>query len=247
MPPGNTNGGRICMARHIWPAALVAAIAASAYLKGAGIASGVSVWLACFALVPLFAAIKFCRPHRSMLCGVLWGAILYSCSVANDSSAWASVGLLAAAVGVPALYAYAGARLTGRIGFSPTVLGLGWVGVELALEPLGLCDNALLGMYAEGTLVHWIAGVFGYVVVAFLVAYISALCLSVVTDLCVAVSRVRPVRSVDHVVRLITQTFECFPLFVIRPCEPRAPPVSLLSFEANMTALRRAQAIGAGT
>lgn len=214
---------------YVRPAVLILSLVISAYLNAVGVSSDAYVWLAWFTLVPLFAAIKLCNPLKSMLCGALWGSTLYVCSIAPGDGILASLGVLALAVCVPASYAYIGAWLTRRIGFSPLVLGSAWMGVELALETFGLRGEPLVGVYAQGTLIHRIANAFGYIVVAFLVAYVSALLLSALTCVRIVVPRVRRVCSGTHVARLVAQTFGCFPLFAIRPCRPRAPPTCLFA------------------
>ena len=112
------------------------------------------------------------------------------------------------------------------IGFSPFVLGVSWMGVELAFEPLGLHTGLLIGTQGDGTLIHWLGGALGYVLVAFVVALVSAALVS-------ALARVRvpfatpcyAVRSTESGTLLVPQTYSCFPLLVIPPSQPRAPPI----------------------
>ncbi|MGB2988145.1 MAG: hypothetical protein WBE26_19935, partial [Phycisphaerae bacterium] len=184
-------------------------------------------WLGWLTLLPLFFAIRVCRPVIATLSGAVWGFSLFAFSVAGTGlSVEPSIGALALLTAIPALYAYLGARLTRWIGFSPYVLGVGWMGVELAFEPLGLHHGLLAGTQGGGTLIHWIGGALGYVLVAFLVAYVTASLVTVLSNVRVAIPRPRPAAgSADEGTRLVPQTFCCFPLFVIPASQPRAPPI----------------------
>ncbi|UCC32058.1 MAG: hypothetical protein JSU86_07210, partial [Phycisphaerales bacterium] len=179
-------------------------------------------------LLPLFLAIRVCRPTGAGLGGALWGFSLYAFSVTGSGhSIDASLSALAVLTGIPALYAYFSARLVRWIGFNPLVLGVSWMGVELALEPLGLRSGLLAGTQGDGALMHWIGNALGYVLVAFLVAFVNAAIVSVLSRAYVgAAARRFLVGSGDNDFRLIQQTFSCFPLFVIPPSQPRAPPMA---------------------
>ena len=210
-------------------AALAVSIVIGAYLMAAAMGSADLAWLAWFSLVPLFAAIRLWRPAETLLAGGLWGVSLYVFTGARPeeaaiSSTYTSLLLLAT---IPAVYAYLGARLTRWIGFSPFVLGVGWMAVEFALEPLGLRDGLLAGPQGNGTFVHWLSSAVGYVLAAFLVAFLSAAIVSVLSV--VGVRTTSPYHLAgpgESNSRLVQQTFSCFPLFAIRPSQPRAPPIS---------------------
>ncbi len=184
-------------------------------------------WSAFGGLLPLFVAIRVLRPGRAMLAGALWGFTLYVFSAAvfdtGVSDALSSFALLAA---IPAIYAYLAAKLTRWIGFSPFVLGVTWMGMELAFEPLGLHNGLLAGTQADGTLIHWIGGALGYVLVAFVVALVNAALVSVLSRVrvCAGSPGYLP-GSAGCRTRLVPQTFSCFPLFAIPVSQPRAPPV----------------------
>lgn len=224
MSAGVTYRERVRLRGYVRAAALILSLVISAYVNVVGISSDAYLWLTWFTLVPLFAAIKFCNPLKSLLCGGLWGLTLCVCSVVRGDDVSASVWTLSVAAGVPALYTYIGAWLTRRIGFSPLVLGVAWIAVGLALEPLGVHTGSVLATQADGRLIHWIASAFGYIIVAFLFAYVSALLLSALTGVRIVVPRVRVVYGAMHVARLVAQTFACLPPLAIRRCRPRAPP-----------------------
>ena len=211
-------------------AALALSLIGSAVLVALSIASPDHAWLRWSAfggLLPLFVAIRVLRPGRAMLCGALWGLSLYIFCVAvfntGVSDALSSFALL---IAIPAIYAYLAAKLTCWIGFSPFVLGVSWIGVELALEPLGLHTGLLAGTQADGTLIHWLGGALGYVLVAFVVALINAALVSALARVCVPIATpCYAVRSTESGTLLVPQTYSCFPLLVIPPSQPRAPPI----------------------
>ncbi len=207
-------------------AALALSLVASAYLMARGMTAPAYSWLAWVALLPLFVAIRNCRPLEGLLAGGIWGFLLYTFGAAaadsNMAQGWLSLTLLTA---IPAIYAYLGARLTRWIGFNPLVLGVGWMGVVLALEPLGV----LAGTQGGGSLLHWLGGALGYVLAAFLVAFVSAALVSVLSTVLVTFPRrLYPTESDHDGTRLVPQTFSCFPLFLIPFSFSRAPPIAAI-------------------
>ena len=207
-------------------AALGLSLLAGAHVTAAGAASPSYAWLGWFSLVPFFLVIRLWRPTGAMLIGALWGATLYASLVSQPHTDLAfSVQSLVLATAIPAAYAYLGARVTRWIGFSPILLGIGWMGVELAFVRLGLYGGLLGAAHADATILHWVGRTLGYVLVAFLVAVVNA---SLVSILC-GVRLSMPQRC--YRIRLAVceafpapQTFFSFPLSAIRPSRPRAPP-----------------------
>jgi len=170
-------------------AALAAAVIAGACLMAAAVAARDLAWLGWLCLLPVFIAIRYCPAGFAGLCGGLWGGSLQVFLMLGTSGAPAagdsfiatsagsdpvSAGAIALLVGIPALYAYLAARLTRWLGFSPLVLGVAWIGVELALSPLGLRYGLLAGTQSDGTLMAWIGQGLGYALVAFIVAIVNA-------------------------------------------------------------------------
>ena len=217
--------------------ALALSLIVSAALVALSLASPEHAWLRWSAfggLLPLFVAIRVLRPGHAMLCGALWGLSLYVfCVAAFDTGVSDALSSLALLTAIPAIYAYLAAKLTRWIGFSPFVLGVSWMGVELAFQPLGLHTGLLASTQADGTLIHWVGGALGYVLVAFVVAYVNAALLSALHAGRLKLPR-PAYRSIStHCgTLLVPQTFSCFPLFTIRPSQPRAPPIRLLLVNA---------------
>lgn len=115
--------------------------------------SGRYPWLGLVALLPLFRVIQVARPVWAMVGGAVFALSVCACGAAMAArglvSTPATVLLL---VSVCSAYAYGGARLTRRIGFSPFLLGVAWMLVELALHPLGLRYRLLGGTQGDGIL-----------------------------------------------------------------------------------------------
>ncbi len=199
------------------------ALAGSAWLMGVALQSPVASWLAWFTLIPLFYAIRVLAPWRALLAGAFWGLSLGVFGGAPSFTS--SIPTLALLAAVPGLYAFAGSFVTRRAGFSPLLLGLGWIGVELALQPLGLRNGLLAGTQGQGLIVRTMGYLAGYVVVAFIVAYVNALLLSMLSDACTPNGwpRVLP-RSTRSPGRLIPSELPAFLLHLFSPSRPRAPP-----------------------
>lgn len=208
-------------------AALTVWLVVSAYVMARGLRSPEQAWLAWVALLPLFVAIRSLRPVHAMLSGALWGlSLCLFASVAAGTDLRDAALSLALLTAIPAAYAFLGAALTRRIGFSPLVLGVTWMGVELAFEPLGLANGLLAASQSDATFVHSLAGAFGYLLVPFVVATISASLISALSHVHLgSPGRVPAAETAADDTRLTAQTFSCYPLFAIPPSQPRAPPV----------------------
>ena len=130
----------------------------------------------------------------------------------------------------PALYCGSAAWLSRRIGFSPFVLGVGWLGVEFALGQAGL-RTGLLGLAAgEGGALHWLGEVLGWLFVCFLFALLNAWVVVVLNGVRLnGAVQLRPVSSADYIPLLFAQTFMGYPLFSVPASQPRGPPFAAAS------------------
>ena len=206
---------------------LILTLVFSAYLLAVAIGTPRYTWLAWLTLLPLLISVRKLYPLGATGAGALWGACVYLFSATGVNDALTPGALcLALLTGVPALYACLCAWLTGRFGFSPLVLGLGWVGAEVALKPLGLSNGLIAGVPGDGTLIQWVGGVFGYVLEAFLIVFTCASLLAFLHGLRITVARPRPALSPPlPTERLEPQRVSCFPLWAFIPSQPRAPPL----------------------
>ncbi|HKY34208.1 MAG TPA: hypothetical protein VJV23_16895 [Candidatus Polarisedimenticolia bacterium] len=126
-------------------------------------------------LLPLFAAIRILRPAGAAAAGLAWGASLVAFSLLGGAiPAGREMGAAALLTLLPALYALASARLPRRGVFPILALGLGWIGIELALQPLELRHGLLAATQQSGPVFRMVAGALGYAFVAFLVAVVNA-------------------------------------------------------------------------
>ncbi len=184
-------------------------------------------WVGCVALLPLFNAIRVQSPVRAAFDGAIWGLSLFAFATLSSETR-ISFDLLSGALlpVVLGLYAFFGARLTRQVGFSPYLLDLCWIGVELALKPLGLHYGLLAGTQSGGVSIELVGGFAGYAVVAFLVAYVNAALLSVLSEVRVSVSSSRLISSQAPPRRSSFQyEFPSYLSYLILPAQPRAPPV----------------------
>lgn len=209
--------------------ALVASLALSALALVIALGSPDYVWLGWVALLPLFLSIRVFTPLSALLAGAFWGLCLFiSLSTALEQEVPLSLVSLALLTTIPAAYTFLGARLTRQVGFSPYLLALGWMGVELGLSPLGLRNGLLSGTQGGVLVIHWMGNFAGRIVVAFLVAYICALVLEAITRVSMGAGVRRFVfGSPDGPRRVFLQTSFSVLFHLIRPAQPRAPPAGL--------------------
>lgn len=200
----------------------------SAALMASATGSKGNAWFAWVGLIPLFTSICLFEPRQAALCGSLWGLsfFLFWLNAAPNRHVELFPALLLLGV-VPAVYAYGCARLTRRIGFTPLLLALGWIGVEVALRPLGFRNGVLAGASGDGWLIDLISRALGYGLVAFVVAYANASLLCVLIRLrfdagepALLLGLDAPNGGVSHL--LSTEQ----PSTGIRIGQPRAPPRS---------------------
>ncbi|MBI1827716.1 MAG: hypothetical protein HY287_08525 [Planctomycetes bacterium] len=207
-------------------AGLALSLSGSAYLVGLAQHDGYSI-LGWFALLPLFYAIRVLPAGRAFVAGALWGLSAFTFGSLRSQP---QVGAFAAGLLmtlIPAVYAALGARITRKVGFSPYLLALGWMGVEFSLRPVGMHNGLLAGTLGDhGFFVRVIGSFAGYVLVAFLVAYFNAALLEAISTAQigriggrVAVSSSGPQRGV------FASEVPFHPCYLIKPSQPRAPPI----------------------
>jgi apolipoprotein N-acyltransferase len=215
--------------RAVKTVALAAALIVGAYATSVGGASEESSWLVWFSLVPLFLVIRLWRPRAAAFAGLLWGVSLYAFSFAHPASTVCSgVTTFLLLATIPAAYMYLGAWLTRRVGFNPFVLGVAWMGVELALGPAGLRIGLLAGPAGEGTLLEWLGRAFGYVLIAFLIAVVNASLVSVLSGACLTLPQLsRWISLPDTGASILPRRFVFLPFLAVLPARPRAPPTAL--------------------
>lgn len=205
---------------------LAAGLAASAYSMALSTSSPDLAILGWVTLLPLFQAIRTLAPLEAVLAGGFWGVCLFAHAVLiggltlrTDLTGFV---LLTA---IPAVYAGAGAALTRRVGFSPYLLALGWIGVEFALHPLGLRHGLLAATQSDGFALRILGSFAGYVLVAFFVAYINATLLCVLSEVRKACGGSRFSGGGSGGLRQLLTQVQVVPIRTfIRQAQPRGPP-----------------------
>lgn len=202
---------------------------ASLMVSALGMALAVSSsgwWLGWITLLPVFYVMRVLPARRAAVCGGLWGASLFAFCVGVFNTSVSAVPLsFAVLTFVPALYMFLGARLTARVGFSPYLLALGWMGVEFALSPTGLRHGLLAATQGGGVLWSAVGSFTGFVLVAFAVAYINAALLSALEEVQTTARSARLVaRAGDEPKPVVFK--EVFQHLLQHVCraQPRAPP-----------------------
>lgn len=206
--------------------AFIVCIVLSAYLTATAVGSPTHGWVGWLSLLPLFFAIRLLRPFRALSCGALWGTSLFVfCAALGRTAVPVTGSSFILLTGIPAIYTFAGAALTRWIGFSPFVLGVGWMGVELALAPLGLHNGLLSATQADTALMDYLGRALGYVLVGFLVAYVNAALVAALDRVRLTVPRFVPTTVSSGGSRLLrSQIVGCLSLVTLQPSHPRAPP-----------------------
>lgn len=155
-------------------------IGAGAWLMSVALASPSYWWLGWVTLLPLFLAIRFLPSFPAAACGALWGLCLYLFAAGERSSGVSASAWLMLTV-IPGAFAGIAAEVTQRKGFHPLLLGLGWVGVELALKPLAMHHGLLASTQGDSAFVRLVGGLGGYAIVALLLAMGNAIVLNLIT------------------------------------------------------------------
>jgi apolipoprotein N-acyltransferase len=206
--------------------ALAAALAASAYGMALSTSSPNLAVLGWITLLPLFHAIRVLAPLEAALAGGFWGVCLFgNALLVGGLTLRTDLAGFVLITAIPALYGAFGATMTRSIGFSPYLLALSWIGVEFALHPLGLRHGLLAATQGDGFALRILGSFAGYVLVAFVVAYINATLLCVLSEVRKACGGSRfPSGGGGGIRQLLTQV-QVVPIrILIRQAQPRGPP-----------------------
>ncbi len=223
----NDRTGKDLSFGPIFTAALWLSLIFSAYFMAVAAASSEHGWLAWISLAPLFIAIWSLPLGRAAISGAIWGTSLYlfSMAVGNPafSTSFSSFFLL---VTISTAYVFLGTLFTRRFGFSPLALALGWICVELALQPMGMQHGLLAASQVGDGLPRLIANFLGYGFVAFLVSFVNALLLWIAGAVaCVVTPAHLLIRVTDSAAFIAPLEPSYISAFYLQPSRPRAPPV----------------------
>ncbi|MCH8149384.1 MAG: hypothetical protein IH987_15615 [Planctomycetes bacterium] len=225
--------------RNVKPAALTVSLALSAYLVSVAMMAPHLHWLAWISFLPLFVVVRSLRPPAAMLAGEFWGGCLFlffffagatpvdTLRAAVVPSPW----LLAVLIVIPAVYIGLAAQPNRSIGFKLLTLALGWTLLEAVLHlhnPSGPHEGLLAGSQADGPQLHWLARLFGYVSVAFLVALTNASLVSVLSGARLSYPACRSSAGSPNIVAwLLSQVDIAIQSWALRQVYPRGPPIQV--------------------
>jgi apolipoprotein N-acyltransferase len=158
-----------------------------AWMMATALESPAYWWLGWVTLVPLLLSIKLLCTVDAGIAGAIWGMSLYFSTGSSDPGASAHVlphGILPLLLLmlVPAGYAAAASEITRRKGFHPLLLGLGWVGVELAIHPLGIHHGLLAHTQGDSIVVQSVGNLGGYILIAFVIALVNGVVAGVLCE-----------------------------------------------------------------
>ncbi len=198
----------------------------SAGLSVASCQTAAAPYLAWVVLIPLLLATRVLTPSRAFVAGSFWGTCLFLLSALSSGALFEpTLGALLRLATIPAAFAWLGSLVTRRSGFSPLMLGLGWVVVELLLQPLGMKNGLLTGMLGHGLVVRTLGYLAGSLVVAFLVVYVSASILEMLTAAMAVPGGSRRTPRVGGVVSKHSPIeIPAFSFQFLQPARARAPP-----------------------
>lgn len=210
----------------VFPMLVGLALVGGGLTAGAMTAAG-ATWCAWIGLLPLFAPIRLLSPGRAAVVGAMWGGVIFVLLLDSNHVRRIDLGILNPIVLVltPGLYAFAASGLTRRVGYSPFILAVGWIGVEFAMRPLGLRYGLIAGTQGNGLLLETIGRFLGYFFVAFLLAFANATLLLIIGTV-----KLNPPRSRNYsqvpvpAVRAHSETNIPSLDLRILPLQARAPP-----------------------
>ena len=210
--------------------ALGVSVVLSAALTAVVLRSADHHWLAWISFLPLFVAVRWLRAPEAALVGGLWGACLALFSAGGPTPVLAlSAWLLALLIVIPAVYVGLAARPARAIGFNLLTLALGWTLVEACLhlqKAIGPREGVLTGAHVEGPPLHWLAGLLGYVSMAFLVAWANASLVSVLSEARLSFPAQQSFGGLPNPVGwLRSQVVPAMQSWTFRQAFPRAPPL----------------------
>ena len=227
--------------RSVKAGALGVSVVLSAALTAGVLRSPDHHWLAWISFVPLFVAVRWLRAPEAALVGGLWGACLGLFSAGGPMpvialSAW----LLALLIVIPAVYVGLAARPARAIGFNLLTLALGWTLVEACLhlqKAIGLQEGLLTGAHVEGPPLHWVAGLIGYVSMAFLVAWANASLITILSDARLSFPVHKSLSGPPNLVGwLRSQAVPAIQSWTFCQAYPRAPPIPCLRRMSSVAA-----------
>jgi len=211
--------------RQAWAALRDPAVVGGSALL-VGLAAGASgwAWAGWFALAPLLLIVARSAPMRGALIGAWWGLIAgLGAAIVGETG---SILTALAPAGVVALFGGTAAFISKRLGVRPLLIALLWIGVELSLSAAGWQRGLLAATQSNDTPIGWLNSIFGWAIVAFLIAWFNAQ-LVVAIDSMVRLARRAPSLNAEAPPRIrlpIEPLLEPVSVIALHQGGPRAPP-----------------------
>jgi len=123
------------------------------------------------------------------------------------------------------MYMFLGALLTRRVGFQPLFLAFGWIVVEYGFLLAGIRHRLLGNVQETGDVVHLVGDSCGYLFVAFLIVFVNAELLRIISGICFRIIAREFVRYLlcDNA-PIVTDVPRFNSLITTESHRPRAPP-----------------------
>ncbi len=207
---------------------LAIALLLSAFvLRASAEVQGWAIW-GWLALVPIFLVIRTLPAPRAALAGMWWGfAYAIARVIFTPEGGASSVADLIAPVFIIGGYCFSASHLVRRIGFSPFILALGWIGVEFALGAFGWRAGLLDASVEAGAIGAWLSPLTGTIVAALVMAWASAMLAHVVVTAHAWVQRndrLAKLLGTRPPLPLIAEILGSLQLASLRTGTPRGPP-----------------------
>jgi apolipoprotein N-acyltransferase len=185
-------------------------------------------YLSFFALIPFLYRLIKATPIESLRLGFLLGLSFFGASAEDSLGSLSLIPLLKLISGITlfALYGWSVGWARNRWGFSPSMVALLWVGLELALVRFGLAGGIFGEVGFSHPLLHGLVSLFGFLTISAIIVLLnSLLVLAIVKTLRVVRPKVKTIVEKEKTWEF-SFTRNLFAKKIYLVPEERAPPFS---------------------
>jgi apolipoprotein N-acyltransferase len=185
-----------------------------------------------FALTPFLYKIIISTPKESLRLGFLFGLSFFGASLGHSFIAAPTVCLptLTAGTILFSLFGWAAGWARSRWGFSPFIVAVLWVGLEMGLLRFGFVDGILVESGMASPLLHGLVGLLGFLAVSALIVLLNSFLILAVLKTLERVSRRGKVSKENQSRRGAISAWSPFTEKAYLVPEDRAPPLFTQSF-----------------